>query len=179
MKREGHDEHDRNRADNNNNFGNAEAIIDQFEHKHDVAEDANFFDPETKKQLKAVLTEMWNAELRLRTLKPADALPFEYKALRLLKDLQQQSRMYVAKTNIKTPPLKPETRLTGELDKIISPSTQNKTQQNDQPVIAAQKTLSILEKLKSNNAINNDELGCCFKPINSCNSRRQLHRENI
>ncbi len=158
---EGHDEHDahiKNTDNNNKNFGNAEAIINQFAHKHDVAEDANFFDPTTKNQLKAVLTEMWNAELQLRTFKPADALPFEYKALRLLKDLQQQSRMYVAKTNIKTPPLKPETRLTGELDKIIMPSTQNNAQQKDQPLIAAQKTLSVLENLKSNNNISNDGL---------------------
>lgn len=155
-----HDDHDEHQesTDNSNDFGNAEAVIDQFAHKHDIAEDATFFDAETKKQLKAVLTEMWNAELRLRTFKPADALPFEYKALRLLKDLQQQSRVYVAKTNIKTPPLKPETRLTGELDKITSPSTQNITAQKDLHITVAQKTLSILESLKTNNAVNNNDL---------------------
>jgi hypothetical protein len=105
---------------------------------------------------------MWNAELQLRTFKPAKALPFEYKALRLLKDLQQQSRVYVAKTNIKTPPLKSETRLTGELDKIISPSTQNTTQQKDPHIADAQKALSILEHLKTNNTVNNDELALLF-----------------
>lgn len=159
-----HDDHDEHKesTDNDNDFGNAEAIIDQFAHKHDIAEDATFFDAETKKQLKAVLTEMWNAELQLRTFKPANALPFEYKALRLLKDLQQQSRMYVAKTNIKTPPLKSETRLTGELDKIISPSTQNTTQQKDLHIADAQKALSILEHLKTNNIVNNDELALLF-----------------
>ncbi|MGN6355662.1 MAG: hypothetical protein ACTHLB_19915 [Parafilimonas sp.] len=159
-----HDDHDEHQesTDNNNSFGNAEAIIDQFAHKHDIAEDATFFDAETKKQLKAVLTEMWNAELQLRTFKPAKALPFEYKALRLLKDLQQQSRVYVAKTNIKTPPLKSETRLTGELDKIISPSTQNNTQQKGMHITDAQKALSILEHLKTNNTVNNDELALLF-----------------
>ena len=49
-----HDEHEK-AADANTDFGNAEVIIDQFSHKHDVAEDATFFDPQTKKQLKAVL----------------------------------------------------------------------------------------------------------------------------
>lgn len=155
---EGHDEHNKKPTNNNNDFGNAEAVISQFEHKHDVAEDATFFDPETKKQLRAVLTEMWNAELRLRTFKPAEALPFEYKALRLLKDLQQQSRVYVAKTNIKTLPLKPETRLTGELDKIISPSAQSNAAQKDKSLIAAQKTLSILENIKTGNSISNNEM---------------------
>jgi hypothetical protein len=155
-----HDDHDEHQesTDNSNDFGNAEAVIDQFAHKHDIAEDATFFDAETKKQLKAVLTEMWNAELQLRTFKPAKALPFEYKALRLLKDLQQQSRVYVAKTNIKTPPLKSETRLTGELDKIISPSTQNNAQRKDLHIADAQKALSILEHLKTDNAVHNDEL---------------------
>lgn len=159
-----HDDHDEHQesTDNSNDFGNAEAVIDQFAHKHDIAEDATFFDAETKKQLKAVLTEMWNAELQLRTFKPAKALPFEYKALRLLKDLQQQSRVYVAKTNIKTPPLKSETRLTGELDKVISPSTQNNTQQKGMHITDAQKALSILEHLKTNNTVNNDELPLLF-----------------
>ena len=94
-------------------------ILDQFSHKHDIAEDATFFDPETKKQLKATLAEMWKSEGKLRLYKPAEALPFAYNALRLLKDLQQKSRVYVAKTSSKTTPLQPkEKRLTGELDKI-------------------------------------------------------------
>jgi hypothetical protein len=38
--------------------------------------------------------------------KPQAALPFAYKALRLLKDLQQKSRSYVAKTAYNPPPLK-------------------------------------------------------------------------
>jgi hypothetical protein len=100
-------------------FGDANAVIDAYSHKHDNAEDASFFDAETKKQLKAVLTEMWGSELKLRTFFPKEALPFEYKALRLLKELQQSSRAYVAKTNVKTTPLKFEKRLTGELTKIL------------------------------------------------------------
>ena len=64
---------------------------------------------------------MWNAELRLRTYKPQEALPYAYKALRLLKDLQQQSRAYVAKTGVKTTPLNPAKRLTGELAAIQAP----------------------------------------------------------
>lgn len=104
-------------------FGDVQALMDKYAHKHDIAEDATFFEPEIKAQLKAVLNEMWKAELNLRTYKPQEALPFEYKALRLLKDLQQKSRAYVAKTTIKTTALKFEKRLTGELDKISNPST--------------------------------------------------------
>jgi hypothetical protein len=41
--------------------------------------------------------------------------------LRLLKDLQQQSRVYVAKTGAKVTPLNPAKRLTGELGGIQAP----------------------------------------------------------
>lgn len=113
----GHQEETNDPAD----FGNPEAILDAVSHKHDQAEDATFFEPELKAQLKATLTEMWKSELQLRLYKPAEALPFEYKALRLLKDLQQKSRVYVAKTSFKPPLIKADKRLSGELDKIVQP----------------------------------------------------------
>ncbi len=148
---EDHD-HEAATASDAKDFNNAEKIIDQFSHKHDIAEDATFFDPDTKSQLKATLTEMWNAELRLRTFKPQEALPFEYKALRLLKDLQQKSRAYVAKTSVKTPPLKPEKRLTGELDKIIAPVMQRGYEQGTAATDQLAYALAVLEMLKSNGA---------------------------
>jgi hypothetical protein len=102
-------------------FGDATRILDVFTDKHDNAEDATFFEPGVKQQLKATLNEMWKAELQLRTYRPREALPFAYKALRLLKDLQQQSRAYVAKTGVKPTPLDPAKRLTGELGAIRAP----------------------------------------------------------
>lgn len=107
-----------NIADKPGAFGDAAAILDAYTDKHDNAEDATYFEPAIKAQLKATLSEMWNAELRLRTYKPREALPYAYKALRLLKDLQQQSRAYVAKTGVRVTPLNPAKRLTGELTAI-------------------------------------------------------------
>jgi hypothetical protein len=130
-------------------FGNAAKILDQFTDKHDNAEDASFFEPAIKQQLKATLTEMWKAELQLRLFKPQDALPYEYKALRLLKDLQQKSRAYVAKTGIKTTPLKPEKRLTGDLSKIITPLTERQYQAADAPDTRLRSALGWLEQLKA------------------------------
>ncbi|RYZ29373.1 MAG: DUF4175 family protein [Chitinophagaceae bacterium] len=124
-------------------------IQDQYSHKHDNAEDATFFDAATKKQLKETLNEMWKAELQLRTMKPKDALPFEYKALRLLKDLQQQSRVYVAKTGAKINPLKPEKRLSGDLSGIQQPVAQRSVQTKN-TVVEIRKALGILEQLKYN-----------------------------
>jgi hypothetical protein len=131
------------------NFGNAEKVLDQFTDKHDNSEDASFFEPEVKKQLKATLNEMWNAELQLRTFKPVDALPYEYKALRLLKDLQQKSRAYVAKTSFKSATLKPEKRLTGDLSKIAELITQQDFTLITAPADAMRDALGILEQLKT------------------------------
>ncbi len=147
---EGHD-HDHDHAAEGagaKDFNNAEKIVEQFSHRHDIAEDASFFDPATKQQLKATLTEMWNAELRLRTFKPREALPYEYKALRLLKDLQQKSRAYVGKTSVKTTPLKPEKRLTGELDKIIFPVMEHNYTQAASAASQLPQALALLELLK-------------------------------
>lgn len=119
----GHDDEDDEHSEPAD-FENAEKLMEAYAHKHDVAEDATFFEPELKAQLKATLAEMWKSELRLRTYKPAEALPFEYKALRLLKDLQQKSRVYVAKTAFKPPVIKDDKRLSGELDKVIQPQAE-------------------------------------------------------
>lgn len=144
------EDHEHNNATQHDapDIGNADKILDQYSHKHDIAEDATFFDAQTKTQLKATLSEMWKAELQLRTLKPAAALPFEYKALRLLKDLQQQTRVYVAKTGIKTTPLKPETRLTGDLTKIGQPVNEQTFQHTDQATVL-RKALGVLEQVKN------------------------------
>ncbi|RFM30197.1 hypothetical protein [Deminuibacter soli] len=139
-------------------FGNAAKILDTYTDKHDNAEDAGFFEPETKKQLKATLTEMWNAELRLRTFKPQEALPFAYKALRLLKDLQQKSRAYVAKTGAKTPPLKQEKRLSGDLSKIISPSARQQFQPASAEITRLRSALGMLQQLKAGAAVNTNNV---------------------
>ncbi len=144
------EEHD----DHQNESSSPKDVLSQFGHSHDNAEDATFFDPATKKQLRATLNEMWKAELQLRTFKPKDALPFELETLRLLKDLQQQSRVYVAKTSSKTTPLKPETRLTGEMEEIVSPVfsyTNIYTPSQSEPL---QQALTALQQLQLNGAYN-------------------------
>ncbi|MBE7171253.1 MAG: hypothetical protein INR73_11725 [Williamsia sp.] len=129
-------------------LGDATKLMEQYTHRHDNAEDATFFDPKQKAQLRAVLSEMWKAELQLRLYKPAQALPFEYKALRLLKDLQQQSRSYVAKAAYKTTPLRPEKRLTADLSKIVEPVTHRQTKAADRQHQALRDAGGILESLK-------------------------------
>ncbi|MNK00717.1 hypothetical protein D3C87_185070 [compost metagenome] len=152
---DGHD-HGSNKKEEEK-FGDVQALMDKYAHKHDIAEDATFFEPEIKAQLKAVLNEMWKAELNLRTYKPQEALPFEYKALRLLKDLQQKSRAYVAKTTIKTTALKLEKRLTGELDKITNPSTKVQFELTDRNREELKILLALLDLHQNGKSFNTNE----------------------
>ena len=130
------------------NFSNAQMFLDAHADKHDKAEDATFLEPAVKEQLKATLTEMWKAELQLRLYKPNEGLPFEYKALRLLKDLQQKSRAYVAKTAYNPPPLKIEKRLSGDLSKIAQPVNEQRIKVQDDNYGSLKKAINVLEQLK-------------------------------
>jgi hypothetical protein len=131
-------------------FSNAAKILKEYTDDHDNAEDAGFFEPAVKAQLKATLTEMWKAELQLRLYKPQAALPFAYKALRLLKDLQQKSRAFVAKTAYNPPPFKLEKRLSGELDKIIQPVNKQDIKPPADQLDGLKKAVNVLEGLKTN-----------------------------
>lgn len=124
------DGHDHPEFENQNS---PEALLDPYLHKHDQEGEATIFEPAVKAKLKGALAQMWEAELRLRTFKPKEALPFEYMALRMLKDVQQSQRAYVAKTGFEAPPLKePELRLTGELNKITPLNERNTIKQKQQ-----------------------------------------------
>jgi hypothetical protein len=90
-------------------------------HQHDTPENATLLATSVKSQLKAALAQMWEAEVRLRTYRPADALPYEYRALEHLKEAQQSARVYVQRVGFEPPPLDPaRTRLTGKLEGIGS-----------------------------------------------------------
>ncbi|CAA9232814.1 MAG: FIG045085: Hypothetical protein [uncultured Adhaeribacter sp.] len=118
-------------------LNSANQLLDPYIHKHDTEEDATYFEPAVKTQLKAALAHMWEAELQLRLSQPKAALPFEYKALRLLKEVQQKSRAYVRKMGFEPPVLnEAEKRLTGDLAKIIAPThTENRSAKQLYPYI--------------------------------------------
>jgi hypothetical protein len=96
-----------------------------IEHEHDTPENATLLAPTVKDKLQAALAQMWDAELRLRTYDPSGALPYEYRALALLKEAQQATRAYVQRTGFEPTPLEPDrTRLTGTLTGIGSVALQ-------------------------------------------------------
>lgn len=94
------------------------------EHEHDTEESATLLAQSVKDTLRAAVAQMWEAELRLRTNEPRAALPFEYRALELLKTAQQAARVYVKRVGFEPPPLEPDRkRLTGNLSAIRNPTS--------------------------------------------------------
>lgn len=98
--------------------GQKEDPLKEYVHAHDSEEETTFFIQSIKAKLKAAVTIMWDAELYLRLYQPEKSLPYQYRALKLLKEISQDSRIYVHRTGFDPPPLKEEKRLTGDLTEI-------------------------------------------------------------
>ena len=108
-------------ASSTTGFGNESNILAEYGHTHDHAEAATLLDPETKKILKSALSEMWQAELHLRQGEPAKALSFENRALIFIKQVQQSTRIYLARVGLELPPVDESRRLTGERKDVRDP----------------------------------------------------------
>lgn len=95
-------------------FGEAGNIEAEYGHVHDIAEAATLLDAGTRATLKSALDEMWQAELHLRQGKPDVALPFEHRALDLIKQVQQSTRIYLARVGLELPVPDEKRRLSGD-----------------------------------------------------------------
>jgi hypothetical protein len=96
-------------------LGGEIAVMKEFGHAHDQADNATIFDPQTKAVLKRALSAMWDAEKSLRAIAPKTALPPEYKALEAIKELQAAERVYLHRTAFVPPALKEEKRMSGDI----------------------------------------------------------------
>jgi len=101
-------------ADTSPVFGSATDVLSEYGHTHDHAEAATLLDPQTRATLKAALDQMWSAEGELRQGRPEQALPFAYKALAFIKQVQQAERIYLARVGPELPPIDEGRRLGGD-----------------------------------------------------------------
>lgn len=111
------DDHDHDHgppAADNAGFGHEGNVLAEFGHTHDHAEAATLLDPKTRATLKAALDQMWQAEGELRQGRPDAALPFAYKALGFIKEVQQAERIYLARVGPELPPIDMTRRLGGD-----------------------------------------------------------------
>lgn len=94
-------------------------IASELIHKHEDAEMNTFMHDSPRNLLKKSLDAMWNSELNLKLFQPEKALPFEYDALKYLKEVQQAGRVYLRKSGTSvTPIVESEMRLKGDLKGI-------------------------------------------------------------
>lgn len=112
-----HDAHAGGRAPANA----ADAAEHEYGHVHDIPGAATLIDDATKKLLRSALDAMWSAEGKLRTARLPDALPDEHRALEAIKQVQQATRIYLARAGLDPPPIDPARRLTGDRSGLADP----------------------------------------------------------
>lgn len=110
----GHDHGSTANADIPPVFGSETDVLSEYGHTHDHAEATTLLDPQTRATLKAALDQMWSAEGELRQGRPEQALPFAYKALGFIKQVQQAERIYLARVGPELPPIDESRRLGGD-----------------------------------------------------------------
>lgn len=99
----------------------ADEVMREFGHTHDIAEAATLLDDQTKQLLRRALAAMWNAEGQLRTGQLQAALPHEHEALEAIKQVQQSTRIYLARMGLDLPAVDPARRLTGDRTGLHDP----------------------------------------------------------
>ena len=123
------------------------SMLDAFLHNHESEEMNTFFEGSTKGILKMALEQMWQSELHLRLFEPEKSIRFQYKALELLKSVQQKSRVYVKRTGFDPPPIREdEKRLTGELKDLEQQILKEQVAINQQLAPLAGRILGILQQ---------------------------------
>lgn len=119
---ESHQQHNHNHDHSSSNTDDPEQeenLLAPFMHFHDSGEINTFFESEVKSKLKAALAQMWKSELQLRIGEPKASLPYQHKALQLIKEVQQASRVYVERVGMKMPEIPiAKKRLTGDLAEV-------------------------------------------------------------
>jgi hypothetical protein len=114
------DGHDHGAAPEAPVFGGLGDVTSEYGHVHDESEAATLLDPDTRTLLKSALDAMWDAELKLRSGQPQEALPHELKALGFIKRIQQASRIYLPRIGSTQPPIDMARRLTGKREGIVA-----------------------------------------------------------
>jgi len=108
------DDHGHETAATPSTFGQEGAVLEEYGHTHDHAEAATLLDPETRATLKLALDAMWQSEGHLRQGHPDLALPYAYTALKHIKQVQQATRIYLARVGPELPPIDESRRMTGD-----------------------------------------------------------------
>ncbi len=122
--------------------------VEELSHSPDDTDQATFLEESMKSKLRAALNEMWDAELYLRLFKPEESLPYQYKALKLIKEIKNHARIYVHRMGFDAPPInESKNRLTGKLEEVNGNTYQNTYDYSEQ-LIATKKLIEAISQLQ-------------------------------
>lgn len=141
------EKHDHKHEEKSNDPDKKENPIEEFAHLHDDTEEATFYIQSVKAKLRAALTMMWDAELHLRLFDPQKSLPYQYKILNLLKEIANDSRIYVHRSGFDPPPIKEDKRYTADLSEIHN-STNRYTVTIDDRYSRVREAIALLNDLQ-------------------------------
>jgi hypothetical protein len=123
-------------------FGSAVDVLNEYGHAHDTGDAATLFDPGTRSTLTRALDAMWASERSLRLGEPDAALPHAYRALDLLKEAQQATRIFLRRVGSDLPPVDMARRLTGDRDDIVAGALAAAPERSpESPAVAAWRAL--------------------------------------
>ena len=89
---------------------------------------------------------MWDAELHLRLYEPEKSLPYQYDALKIIQEIKNSARIYVHRIGFDPPPIKEESRLSGDIEGITNYDKQEEFQYN-RPFASTRTSIARLELL--------------------------------
>lgn len=130
-------EHDEAAAGATAPGGDDQAVMAEFGHIHDIKEAATLLDEPTKALLRRALDAMWEAEGHLRVGDTGRALAPEHRALEAIKQVQQSTRIYLARLGLELPPIDPARRLTGDRRGLVAPAANPVAANDDDTAVVA------------------------------------------
>lgn len=138
------------------------ALINRYGHNHEDSDVGVMTSQDPKALMKKSLENMWQAELHLMLSDPELALPYEQKALKLLKQAKKAERIYVKRLGFEPPPVSEQRRYQGEQKDIladnITQSQFQKSQLSNQTQLAFKALLHLLYEHQSLILVKNNGL---------------------
>lgn len=120
--------------------------LHDYVHDHDDPEESTLYTASIRSKLRQAMNEMWDAELYLRLYQPEKSLPYQYRALKLIKEIKNDARIYVHRIGFDPPPIKEEKRLTGDISEVDS-NLQREDAEKEEPYPNIRKCVAMIEGL--------------------------------
>ena len=124
--------------------------LEEYMHNHEDPEAATLFEESLKTKLLKALQQMWDSELYLRLYEPEKSLPYQYKALKYIQEIKNSARIYVHRIGFDPPPIKEDSRLTGELDDVNSYIKQSTIAKEDEYQFLKSSVIRLEQLIESN-----------------------------